>query len=163
MNHCDRVDCPGAKQGYLHTLPEKYPPTKRFVLHLVGGSHKLWCISIQASETLSALVSSPTHQRKQALLRQLGSISIPKTLAQLPSARDVQRGLRRNEFNAYLQSKFDLRTGNVNSAEVLARWHHPLYGVLSPATFIPVMERESGSTTYCSICWSRASPVSSSF
>ncbi|MBU4630950.1 EAL domain-containing protein (plasmid) [Pseudomonas sp. BF61] len=54
----------------------------------------------------------------------------------------MQWGLRRREFVSYVQPKFDLRTGQVNSVEVLARWHHPLYGVLGPATFISVMEHE---------------------
>jgi len=89
-----------------------------------------------------ALISSPTYQRQQAQPGQSNNLSVSKTLAKLPNADDVQLGLRRREFVAYVQPKFHLRTGQVNSIEVLARWHHPLYGVLSPATFISVMARE---------------------
>ncbi|HHM9108732.1 EAL domain-containing protein [Pseudomonas aeruginosa] len=59
-----------------------------------------------------------------------------------PDASDVRRGLRRHEFKAYVQPKFDLNSLAVPSVEVLARWQHPLKGMLSPATFIPVMSRE---------------------
>jgi EAL domain-containing protein (putative c-di-GMP-specific phosphodiesterase class I) len=89
-----------------------------------------------------ALISSAIYQRQQAQLGQSNNLSVSKTPAKLPNADDVQLGLRRREFVAYVQPKFDLRTGQVNSTEVLARWHHPLYGVLSPATFISVMARE---------------------
>jgi EAL domain-containing protein (putative c-di-GMP-specific phosphodiesterase class I) len=54
----------------------------------------------------------------------------------------VLRGLWRREFQAYLQPKFDLRTGKVDAVEVLARWHHPTRGVLGPASFIPLMTRK---------------------
>lgn len=92
--------------------------------------------------SLFTLLSDSIHQKQQPQLRQPGSSIVSKTLVQLPSTYDVQWGLRRREFIAYLQPKFDLRTGQVNSAEVLARWHHPRWGVLSPATFIPVMKRD---------------------
>ena len=92
--------------------------------------------------SLHALVASHTYQPKQALQNRPDSSSAPKKPARLPSAGEVKRGLLRREFNAYLQPKFDLHTGQVDSVEVLARWHHPLYGVLNPATFIALMARE---------------------
>ncbi|MCP1482002.1 EAL domain-containing protein (putative c-di-GMP-specific phosphodiesterase class I) [Pseudomonas chlororaphis] len=60
----------------------------------------------------------------------------------LLTTEDVRLGLRLREFCAYLQPKFDLRTGQVSAVEVLARWQHPLLGILGPANFIPLMERE---------------------
>lgn len=95
-----------------------------------------------AENSSLTLISSHTFEPQQTLLRQPGNLSVSKALAKPPSADDVQWGLRRREFVAYLQPKFDLRTGQVNSIEVLARWHHPLHGVLNPATFISVMARE---------------------
>jgi len=94
--------------------------------------------------SFNTLSSNSIYQQQQLQLQlwQPSTLNLSKTLFQLPSTDDVQGGLRRREFIAYLQPKFDLRTGQVNSAEVLARWHHPRWGVLSPATFIPVMKRE---------------------
>ncbi|NMX94011.1 MULTISPECIES: EAL domain-containing response regulator [unclassified Pseudomonas] len=55
-------------------------------------------------------------------------------------ASDIQRGLNNGEFEAYYQPKVSLATGQLNGAEVLARWNHPRLGILSPIRFLPVME-----------------------
>lgn len=67
----------------------------------------------------------------------------PKVLsdAELPSLTDVQRGLDNGEFEAYYQPKVSLAGQQLEGAEVLARWTHPQWGVLSPAHFLPVMEQ----------------------
>ena len=41
------------------------------------------------------------------------------------------------------QPKINCKTGKVNSAEVLLRWEHPEFGLVSPEKFIPIAE-ESG-------------------
>jgi EAL domain-containing protein (putative c-di-GMP-specific phosphodiesterase class I) len=40
----------------------------------------------------------------------------------------------------YYQPQIDLRSGNVDGLEALARWLHPERGVLAPDTFIPRLE-----------------------
>ncbi len=50
--------------------------------------------------------------------------------------------LRRGEMVLYYQPKIDLRTGLVAGVEALIRWHHPERGLISPAAFIPVVEKE---------------------
>lgn len=45
-----------------------------------------------------------------------------------------------------LQPQVDLQTGEVVGAEVLVRWHHPDLGDVSPARFVPLLERAG--TTY---------------
>lgn len=63
------------------------------------------------------------------------------SLLELESEEEVFRGLAEHEFRAYFQPKFDLLTGEVRGVEVLARWHHPVKGILPPSTFLPVIER----------------------
>lgn len=58
-----------------------------------------------------------------------------------PSAEEVARGLLRQEFRLYLQPKFDLLSGAVFAVEALARWHHPIHGVLTPGAFLPTLEK----------------------
>lgn len=53
--------------------------------------------------------------------------------AQLPKA------INEGQIKPYLQPMVDTK-GNVVGAEALARWDHPEYGFLSPASFIPVFE-----------------------
>jgi EAL domain-containing protein (putative c-di-GMP-specific phosphodiesterase class I) len=53
----------------------------------------------------------------------------------------VQRGLDNGEFEAFYQPKVTLEGQQLVGAEVLARWTHPQWGVLSPAHFLSVMEQ----------------------
>ena len=49
--------------------------------------------------------------------------------------------LKKHEFEAYLQPKIDLSTGEVCGAEALARWNH--HGeIIGPGDFIPPLERD---------------------
>ncbi|TPG79608.1 EAL domain-containing response regulator [Pseudomonas arsenicoxydans] len=54
--------------------------------------------------------------------------------------QDVHKALENQEFEAYFQPKFDLNSGAIQSAEVLARWIHPTLGALSPAIFLPTIK-----------------------
>ncbi len=54
----------------------------------------------------------------------------------LPSEEDIRRGLDLGEFRAYYQPKFVLCSGDDAGAEVLARWQHPVRGLLLPKDFL---------------------------
>ena len=64
------------------------------------------------------------------------------TVHQAPQAiwADVDDALRQGEFEIHYQPKLDLRTGRLIGAEALARWRHPVKGLISPAQFMPVIE-----------------------
>ncbi|KQX40208.1 hypothetical protein ASD04_06115 [Devosia sp. Root436] len=48
--------------------------------------------------------------------------------------------LRDDQLSVAFQPLIDQRSRKVIGAEALARWHHPKYGQISPARFIPVAE-----------------------
>ncbi len=52
----------------------------------------------------------------------------------------VQDALDAQEFALYYQPKVDMRTGKVLGFEALLRWKHPQHGVITPATFLPLIE-----------------------
>lgn len=54
---------------------------------------------------------------------------------------DMHKALLNNEFVMYLQPKHSISTGRIIGAEALARWVHPEKGIISPADFIPVFEK----------------------
>ena len=54
---------------------------------------------------------------------------------------DLRYALERGEFALAYQPKIDLKAGCPCGAEALLRWHHPKRGVVSPAEFVPVLEK----------------------
>jgi EAL domain-containing protein (putative c-di-GMP-specific phosphodiesterase class I) len=57
------------------------------------------------------------------------------------SRERILAALSRNEFHVEFQPKIDLDSGKVTGAEALARWRSPDFGNLSPAVFIPLVEK----------------------
>ena len=53
----------------------------------------------------------------------------------------MNAALENNEFVVYYQPKCMLDTGLIVGAEALVRWRHPTRGLLSPALFIPIFEK----------------------
>ncbi len=63
-----------------------------------------------------------------------------RSQAQLAMERDIRRGLDGGEFVAYFQPRVDVASGRIVGAEALARWQHPMRGMLMPDAFIPLCE-----------------------
>ena len=53
---------------------------------------------------------------------------------------ELQQALRHEDFILHFQPKVDMATGAVTGAEALLRWCHPVFGLQSPALFIPIAE-----------------------
>lgn len=53
----------------------------------------------------------------------------------------MEAALIKEEFTLYLQPKIDIQTHSIMGAEALARWISPSEGVISPAKFIPLFEK----------------------
>jgi EAL domain-containing protein (putative c-di-GMP-specific phosphodiesterase class I)/CheY-like chemotaxis protein len=56
------------------------------------------------------------------------------------SLGEINEGLGRGEFVPYFQAKVDLANGLVRGAEAVARWNHPLHGLVTPEFFVSVLE-----------------------
>jgi diguanylate cyclase len=54
---------------------------------------------------------------------------------------ELRRAVSEQEFVVDFQPIVDLGTGEVISAEALARWHHPEHGPLTPIQFLETVER----------------------
>ena len=55
---------------------------------------------------------------------------------------ELDKGLELGEFITYYQPIVDAKTSEIVSAEALIRWNHYEKGMISPAQFIPVFEKE---------------------
>ena len=55
-------------------------------------------------------------------------------------ASDIIEALKRNEFELYYQPIFSIKDNRIVGFEALSRWHHPVYGMMSPMQFIDIAE-----------------------
>ncbi|WP_118856702.1 putative bifunctional diguanylate cyclase/phosphodiesterase [Sphingomonas mesophila] len=57
---------------------------------------------------------------------------------------EIEQGIRyaieHQQFVPFFEPQVDLATGTIHGFEVLARWNHPLTGLIMPEVFIPVAE-----------------------
>jgi PAS domain S-box-containing protein len=56
-------------------------------------------------------------------------------------AMSLRRALEKDEIVPFFQPLVELRTGRLRGFEVLARWNHPLRGMVLPDDFIPLTEK----------------------
>ena len=52
----------------------------------------------------------------------------------------IRYGLEHEQFLPFFEPQVDLRTSEIIGFEVLARWRHPLAGIIPPDRFIPIAE-----------------------
>ena len=54
--------------------------------------------------------------------------------------QDLRKALSAGEFELYYQPVVNLASKEISGFEALIRWNHPIRGMISPATFIPLAE-----------------------
>ena len=69
---------------------------------------------------------------------------------------DVRTALRDGQFHVWFQPQFDYAAGTLIGMEALARWQHPTRGMISPAEFIPLLERSNLISRLDRIMWEQA-------
>ncbi|MDD5936215.1 MAG: EAL domain-containing protein [Clostridiales bacterium] len=69
---------------------------------------------------------------------------------------NMQTAIDQNQFQVYYQPKYDLETEKVIGAEALVRWIHPEKGIIFPADFIPIFEKNGFITKLDEYVWETA-------
>jgi polar amino acid transport system substrate-binding protein len=64
-----------------------------------------------------------------------------KVLRQLRLEQGLFQALERKELFVEYQPQLDVKTAAIIGFEALLRWKHPVYGMVSPAEFIPLAEK----------------------
>jgi len=59
----------------------------------------------------------------------------------IPTTEEVLNGFAGAQFEPFFQAILDMETGKVVGAEALARWRHPIHGILGPDVFMPPLTR----------------------
>jgi diguanylate cyclase len=128
----------------------------RELIHLVGeaylnGEMKLFPrISIGVATypvdgtTSSELLRHADVAMYCAKRARLGAVSFkedmdPESAHKLSVLADFRSALTNNELEAFFQPVVDSSSGKVASCEALVRWNHPKHGLLSPASFVPIV------------------------
>jgi EAL domain-containing protein (putative c-di-GMP-specific phosphodiesterase class I) len=62
--------------------------------------------------------------------------------------KDLRAAIGGYDIRPHYQPIVDLKTRRIVGFESLARWYHPMNGLVAPNTFIPLAE-ELGLMTYC--------------
>ena len=83
--------------------------------------------SIKNNHLTQVAVYDDTH--RQNLIREQRIIS------------EMNGALKKKQFKAYFQPKYDMQNDRIIGAEALVRWEHPQKGTISPGVFIPVFEK----------------------
>ena len=69
---------------------------------------------------------------------------------------EMRTALDEGQFKIYIQPQHNYGTGKMSGAEVLVRWIHPKKGIVSPADFIPVFERNGFIVKMDEYVWEQA-------
>lgn len=96
---------------------------------------------IQTMFELATLAAKECKGRYMTFLRYYRP-EMSQTVAQEQQIiNEMQHALDSEQFQVYLQPKYNLKTERPYGAEALIRWLHPQRGLLSPGLFIPIFER----------------------
>jgi CheY-like chemotaxis protein len=98
-------------------------------------------VGLNVLGSLPKPVRSATMEKLLRVYRQM-----PASAGQAPTidlkAADLDRAFANGEIVPYFQPKMDLATRRLAGAEALARWNHPLHGLLRPSEFLPLIEAQ---------------------
>jgi len=83
-------------------------------------------LQAQQSESSIACFEISTEEKHKRRIQVLG---------------DLQQAIEGNQLLLVYQPKMSMKDRRITGAEALVRWHHPVYGSVSPAEFIPHAER----------------------
>lgn len=63
--------------------------------------------------------------------------------------------LATDQFQLYIQPKVEMDTGRIIAGEALVRWEHPDEGLISPAAFLPVLEKNASIIAMDKYIWKK--------
>ena len=97
-----------------------------------------------ALSILGSLAKPVTPEGLSALLSKRGAAGRPiqPLEAQAFTAEEVRRGVDVGYIVPFFQPKIDLKTQQLVGVETLARWRDPIRGLVGPASFLGLAERE---------------------
>ena len=65
---------------------------------------------------------------------------VDQSLNKFELENDLRNAINTNVLTVFYQPKYNTSTNEITGAEALARWEHPLHGMVPPGVFIPIAE-----------------------
>ncbi|CUI39176.1 EAL domain-containing protein [Achromobacter xylosoxidans] len=127
------------QRGKLHTLPAViWCGNEKADLELLASHAR---VALAAGVRVQVLPDSASEvEFDLALQRSEPECVAP--LADTPNEKDLVSALvSGDQFRIVLQPQFDLASRKIVGAEALARWRHPTLGEVSPAVFVPLVNK----------------------
>ncbi len=94
-----------------------------------------------AKQILQCAIQAMTEKRLQGeRWRMFDSESARLSEQRLSIAAALKMAIDENQLSLHFQPQICLKTGKVVGCEALLRWHHPVFGAVSPDVFIPIAE-----------------------
>jgi len=103
----------------------------------------------QDGKTKEELVAAAEAALKEAKKSGVNTFEIYSPLMKkenlefLTLENELRNAIKNEEFRLFFQPVIELRTGKIVGAEALLRWFSPKRGLVSPLTFIPILEETS--------------------
>lgn len=76
-----------------------------------------------------------------------------KLLREQEIVTEMRQALEQRQFEVWYQPQYNHNTGALIGAEALVRWRHPQKGLVSPAVFVPIFERNGFIYTLDKFVW----------
>lgn len=107
-------------------------------------------VKLLGFQYLGDLAKSPTIENLNLMISRYYELNEPREQVQEVERetdrvslnfKDFKDAITKEEFVSFYQPKFHVADLKIEGAEVLARWRHPVFGLLSPALFIEPLIR----------------------
>lgn len=90
--------------------------------------------------TAATAALSDAKQSAPSAIRAYSAEIHKRTKARGDLREDAAAALENGQIQPWFQPQISTDTGKVTGFEALARWQHPVHGLIAPATFLPALE-----------------------
>ena len=147
LNQVRRLDLETMVQLATRLQAALAPPVSLDASRLYVTCSVGFCLGVRSpAQTGKALLDAAQVAADEALRNGPGAIrAFAPDMARKRADRDAMRGelevaLDEGQIRPWFQPQLSTDTGAITGFEALARWHHPVHGVISPAEFLPAID-----------------------
>ncbi len=89
----------------------------------------------------ASLAAHDEERKRGEYIRYYSDEEREKLIREQEVINDIEKALEGRQFSVYIQPKYNIFANDIIGGEALVRWFHPQKGMISPAEFIPILEK----------------------